>query len=87
MAAFTYTKIDDIAMGNRRATYGTFTNTGGATGGSIYSGLQKVEFMVITPTTAVTASQAACTTTLPSADPVTIVATADADGMWMAIGF
>jgi hypothetical protein len=86
--AFAYTKNGNpISMGNKMATFGTYTNGGGDTGGAIYTGLQKTEFVIITPTAAVSADQAACTTTLPASDPITIVTTDGSDGQWMAIGY
>ena len=86
--AFAYTKIDDIAMGNKRATYGTFTNGGGSTGGDVYTGLARIELMVFAPTgSAVHADAAVANETMPCSDPVTIVTTANVNGNWLAIGF
>jgi hypothetical protein len=85
--AFAYTKTGYISLGNKNATYGTFTNSS-STGGDIYTGLQKVELMFICPTgAAVTADAASVNETLPCSDPVTIVTTNNAAGNWMAIGF
>ena len=86
--AFSYTvNGNPISMGNKVAVFGTYTNGGGDTGGAIYTRFQKVEFVILTPSAAVSADQAACATTLPASDPITIACTDGSDGQWMAIGY
>lgn len=85
--AFAFTKDAEYVAGSTRITKGTFTSTGGSTGGDIYTGLQKVYGMKLQQKgTAVVASDPAVNETLPVSDPVTIVTAANAAGYWMAFG-
>ena len=85
--AFAFTRTNDTVEGNLRFSYGTYTNTGGSTGGDIYTGLQKADGLVLQQNgAAVVASQAVVNETFPKADPVTIVTVANGTGYWMAWG-
>lgn len=85
--AFSSTKNNESVFGDLRTTAGTFTNAGGSTGGDIYTGLQKVQFMMLQHGgSAVVGDQPVINETFPKADPITIVTTADADGYWIAFG-
>ena len=85
--AFTFTKTNETVEGNLRITSGTFTSAGGSTGGDIYTGLQKVDGMILQQNAAaVVASQAVINETFPKADPITIVSAANAAGYWEAWG-
>lgn len=85
--AFTFTKTNETVEGNLRFTSGTFTSAGGSTGGDIYTGLQKVDGMILQQNAAaVIASQAVINETFPKADPITIVTAANAAGYWEAFG-
>lgn len=86
--AFAYTIEDRENMGDTWKVWGTFTNTGGGTGGDIKTGLKKVYYMKLQHTAAaVVADAPVCDETFPlSSGDVTIVTTADADGIWEAFG-
>jgi hypothetical protein len=83
--AMTVTKTFDAVVGSMRMTGGTYADDGGGTG-TIRTGLQKVAFIHCTPT-ASDAEQVGCSTTLPSADPITVLPTASSSGYWMAVGW
>ncbi len=75
--------------GDKATTWGAFTNGGSDTGGDIDTGLAICESISIefTGSTAV-ADAAAINESFPcSGRAVTIVTTADADGIWRAIGY
>ena len=85
--AFSFTKVGDTVTGSHRTTYGTFTNTGGTTGGAIYTGLQHVSGMLLQEGgAAVVADRSSANATYPVKDPITIVTTATASGYWEAWG-
>jgi len=85
--AFTFTKTHESVAGDIRVTMGTFTSAGGSTGGDIYTGLQKVDGMVLTyQGSAVVATFPVINETFPVADPVTIVTAANGAGYWLAYG-
>lgn len=85
--AFSFTKTFECPVGAARVTGGTFTNTGGDTGGDIYVGLQKVHQVWLQQKgDAVVASAPVVNETFPVVDPVTIVTAANACGYWFAIG-
>lgn len=85
--AFAFTKTDEVPFGAQRATMGTYTSSGGSTGGDIYTGLQKVNQIILQPKgAAVVAAAPVANETFPVVDPVTIVTGADEAGYWMAIG-
>lgn len=75
-------------FGGRKVVFGTFTNTGGSTGGDISTGLTRVDAIFLTHTgSSVVASAPVVNETLPlRGSAVTIVTVADADGNWMALG-
>lgn len=77
-------------FGSMQKSWGTFTNTGGSTGGDINTGLKTVESMNLTHTgSSVVASAPVINEDLSSpivGTAVTIVTVADADGIWEAIG-
>jgi hypothetical protein len=87
--AFSFTKNNaENVAGDMRITSGTFTSAGGSTGGDIYTGLQKVNGMILQQNAAaVVASQAVINETFPKADPITIVSAANAVGYWQAWGW
>jgi len=85
--AFTFAKQYDFVAGNVRFTAGTFTNSGGGTGGDIYTGLQKVDGLLTQyGSNAAIATMPAVNEVFPVADPVTIVTAADKSGWWLAFG-
>ena len=83
--AFTFSKTYEAVEGNLRHTFGTFTTSSTDTTGDVYTGLQKVFGIVMTPKNAAGA-QCYTTTTFPAVDPVTIVFSASSDGYWHAFG-
>lgn len=88
-AAFASTITEAGVMGDKRYAYGTYTPSGGSTGGDITTGLSSVHFIVLQPSgSAARISQPAVTETLPkSSDGITVVTTADEAGYWYAVGF
>jgi hypothetical protein len=81
--------VSEISVfGNKRIVWGTYTNTGGSTGGDIATGLNKVDTIKLQPTgAAVVASAPSVNETLPlSSGDVTIVNTANEVGQWVAFG-
>jgi len=75
-------------VGRKKVTMGTFTNTAGSTGGNITTGLTKVDSIKLQHTgAAAIADEPSANETFPfEGGAVTIVTTADADGIWMATG-
>ena len=75
-------------VGTKKIVTGTFTNTGGSTGGDIDTGLKLVEFFDAKPTGAsVTANEITLNETFPaSTNEITIVTGANVDGVWIAYG-
>jgi hypothetical protein len=92
--AFTSTITETVVMGNKRMSYGTFTNTSGDTGGEVDTGLSKVDIMFTQTTGAVVPAQSSSINeTLPlhntsatSTVSVTLVTVADNVGFWVAYG-
>jgi hypothetical protein len=85
--AFAFSRSSDFVAGDLRITFGTFTNAGGDTGGDIYTGLQKVDGMILQHQgSSVVADQPAVNETFPKADPITIITTDGADGWWLSWG-
>ena len=85
--AFTFTKDNESVAGDKRLTSGTYTSASASTGGDIYTGLQKVDGLILQQkSNAVVASQAVVNETFPKADPITIVTVANGTGYWMAWG-
>jgi hypothetical protein len=73
--------------GDLRVARGTFTNTGGDTGGDIVTGLSQVFDVTLTHTgAAVVASAPVVNETIPCSGTVTIVTVADTTGIWVAKG-
>jgi hypothetical protein len=88
--AFTFTIIKQTVQGDRKVVYGTFTSTGGSTGGDIQTGLQTVEHFEIQLTgSAVGTNAPAINETFPLTGhtAVTIVTDANAVGLWRAEGY
>lgn len=78
-----------ISVGNKRQSWGTYTNGAGDTGGNINTGLRLCEMIVLQPSGAsVIASAPSVNETLPIAgSAITVVNTANEDGYWWAIGY
>lgn len=74
--------------GSKARTWGTYTNSGGDTGGNIDTGLRMCEVIKLTPKgTAVNTNAPVVNETLPVAgSAVTIVTDDGADGYWEALG-
>ena len=89
--SFAYARTDGgipVVIGNKKMTYGTYTNAGGDTGGNIDTGLTVCEAMFLQTGAAVSADQATINETLPADGSVlTIVTTDGSDGSWIAIGY
>jgi len=88
--AFTAPLTSQSVFGNKRILYGSYTNTGGSTGGDVATGLEVVELFTIQPRgTMALATQSVVNETLPlsnSTGSVTIVTSADELGTWIAYG-
>lgn len=92
--AFNYT-IDEVRFsGNKKLSRGTFTSSGGGTGGNVFTGLRICEtFDLIPKKSSVLTNQCTYNTTLPVAKiageasaKVAIVTDADVVGSWEASG-
>jgi len=88
MAAFASAIKGRSVFGNKRVTWGTFTPSGGSTGGDINTGLRRCESILLQYGGAAAITDAAVVNeTLPcSGAAVTIVTVADKAGTWIAIG-
>jgi hypothetical protein len=93
-AAFAYTRSTEIeVIGKKRRFRGTYTSSGGATGGDIVTGLSFVTGFNTTPTGAAVSGDATAvnetvaTDTIIVGGTVTIVSTANETGIWVAEGF
>ena len=86
--AFTNTVDGKTVIGNKWMAWGTYTNTGGSTGGDINAQLDIVDVMMLQQNkNAVIANVAVTNETFPvDGTAVTIVTDADEDGYWWAIG-
>jgi hypothetical protein len=88
--AFTSTKIGESVFGNKRVVYGKYVNDGGSTGGDINTGLHHCDMMLLTAWgSSIVADAPTVNEDLSSAidgSAVTIIATANSSGYWMAIG-
>jgi hypothetical protein len=75
-------------FGGRKMSFGTYTSSGGGTGGDIATGLNRVDSFVLTPKGSGTVADApAVNETFPLASgAVTIVSAANEVGQWIAIG-
>lgn len=78
-----------FSVGNKRWSFGTYTNGSGDTGGNINTGLRSCEFISLQPSgSSVIATAPVVNETLPIAGSAVTVVTADnEDGYWMAIGY
>lgn len=90
--AFTYAVSGTIAgTGSKTRVYGTYTSSGGGTGGDIVTNLYTVEDFRLQPKgAAVIATQSVVNETLPLTNTrgtVTIVTSADEAGFWEAWGY
>ena len=84
---FAASRTGEEIVGNRRITWGTFTNDGGSTGGDIDTGLHYVDRMTLTAGAAIHADSPAINETLPClGSAVTIVTSANGCGFWEAKG-
>ena len=81
--AFAYTVDGSSVIGAQRTTWGTFTNTGGGTGGTIATGLLAINTSNVVNGTAV-GHAPFCSF---SGGDLLITITADDDGFWSAIGY
>lgn len=87
--AFTATVTERTVYGNKLVHFGTYTSSGGDTGGNINTSMAKVEVMLLQPKgSAVTSNAPVVNETLPVAgNAVTIVTDANESGQWLAIGY
>ena len=85
---FTIDNDGRFIMGSKKSSFGRFTNTAGSSGGEVVTGLNSVGFMKLTHTgSGVIAGEPSVYETFPmTKGDATIVTTADADGLWWAIG-
>ena len=85
---FVSNETDRGVRGNKRVVSGTYTNTGGSTGGEIVTGLRRIEHLSLTQTgSAVTTGAPVTHETFPfDGGDITIVTDADADGIWEVSG-
>ena len=87
--AFTSVILSTENFGSKTVTIGSFTASGSETGGGITTGLSRVDAIFLQQTgAAVIADAPVADETFPliNSTDVTIVTTAGADGIWMAIG-
>lgn len=78
--AFAASKSGESVFGNKRVTYGTFTQGDGDTGGAVDTGLSTVDFFQASYMT--DASNDDGTVTITTADPGD-----DQSGFWFAFGY
>jgi len=85
---FSSTIKKQTVFGDMKVAMGTFTQSGGDTGGDIETGLNTVVILLpINNSAGLTASPATTNETFPCADPVTIITEAGATGIWIAFGY
>lgn len=86
--AFASTITDKGVIGDIRYAYGTYTSTGGSTGGNVDTGLTTCEQIQLQPKgTGVATNAPVANETFPVAgDAVTIVTDSNEAGYWYAIG-
>jgi len=76
-----------LPLGDLYLVRGTFTNTGGGTGGDIETGLSVVEDLHVQEKGAAVVSNTVVNEDFPlNGGSVTIVTAADVDGRWIALG-
>ena len=78
---FAYAVTENTVFGNNRVVFGTYTNTGTATGGAITTGLSSVSFFAMDTNTA-----SAVFMSSASGGVVTITNVSNQTGKWMAVG-
>lgn len=88
--AFSAAITEQTVFGNKIIKYGTYTNSGGGTGGDITTYLSQVDFFELQPKgSSVVANNPVVNETFPlrnDTGAVTIVTTADEVGYWFAMG-
>ena len=91
--AFSSAVTSKLPFGNKQFVYGTYTSSGGGTGGEVATTLSVVDGFWMQPNkNAVIATQSTINETLPLYDnpiaqvKVTIVTSADEVGYWYAFG-
>lgn len=86
--AFAYAVLSTTVFGDRAIAMGTFTNTGGDTGGELDTGLKSLDHVSLTlGGSAGAPNQLAVDETLPLNTGIfTLASSADAEGVWFAIG-
>jgi len=84
--AFSYTREGTMNQGRRKVSFGTFTNGGGDTGGTIHTGLGHLDSFKFTDIGAGTHDGVDCVTPGTVAGSVVIVTDAGVDGTWEAFG-
>lgn len=87
--AIAITKDAETAAGSLRMTSGTYTLSGGGTTGDINTGLHKVITMQISAKgSSIVAGSPTINETFPcDGTAVTIIATANTSGRWVAFGY
>jgi len=77
-----------IVLGDKKMTFGTYTNSDGGQGGDIDTGLRVCQAIFLQTGASVSADESAVNETLPcDGSAVTVVNTANSDGTWLAIGY
>lgn len=92
--AFAYTFKNSNIEGAKKKTWGTYTSSGGGTGGDIYTGLRVCDNLVLSPKgAAVATNQSVVNGTFPivrssgqASAKVTIVTDENQAGTWEAFG-
>tara|TARA_R110002020_G_scaffold403374_1_gene613516 strand:- start:1599 stop:1859 length:261 start_codon:yes stop_codon:yes gene_type:complete len=83
MMAFSYTVDGSSVVGSQRNTWGTFTNTGGGTGGAITTGLLAINSAIANNETTVDKGVKVAV----SGGTMTVTINSNDDGTWSAIGY
>lgn len=85
--AFGFTINRQTVFGNVRVCGGTYYSDGGDTGGVIETGLDRVEYISLTPLAAAPGnSHVVSNATVPYSPDITIITPANANGLWVAYG-
>ena len=88
--AFTSSILVQTVFGDKRVTFGTFTNSDNSTGGELDVGLRTAEALVVTPTS--TSELVAEGLVLVKEDfpcsgrAITLSTSANVNGSWIAVG-
>ena len=87
--AFSASKTGEHVVGDLRMTRGTYSNSGGSTGGDINTGLhQCVNLIPSAAGSSIVADAPTVNETFPCAgNAVTIITTANTAGYWTAFGY